>query len=46
MQVSDLTVIAFHTDFDQATIALGYGVVADIATPAERGEFVSGMVLG
>ncbi|OAL51551.1 MFS general substrate transporter [Pyrenochaeta sp. DS3sAY3a] len=29
-----------------ATIALGYGVVADIATPAERGGFVSGMVLG
>ncbi|KAF2115014.1 major facilitator superfamily domain-containing protein [Lophiotrema nucula] len=29
-----------------ATIALGYGVVADIATPAERSEFVSGMVLG
>lgn len=29
-----------------ATIAVGYGVVSDIATPAERGEFVSGMVLG
>jgi len=29
-----------------ATIAIGYGVVSDIAAPAERGEFVSGMVLG
>ncbi|KAH7357456.1 major facilitator superfamily domain-containing protein [Pyrenochaeta sp. MPI-SDFR-AT-0127] len=29
-----------------ATIAVGYGIVADIATPAERGEFVSSMVLG
>ncbi|KAM0388282.1 hypothetical protein ACHAQC_009892 [Fusarium culmorum] len=29
-----------------ATIALGYGVVSDIAPPSERGSFVSIMVLG
>ncbi|EXJ89009.1 hypothetical protein A1O3_02073 [Capronia epimyces CBS 606.96] len=29
-----------------STIAVGYGVVSDLAAPAERGEFVSGMVLG
>ncbi|QPC69119.1 hypothetical protein HYE67_011350 [Fusarium culmorum] len=30
----------------KATIALGYGVVSDIAPPSERGSFVSIMVLG
>ncbi|OIW27702.1 MFS general substrate transporter [Coniochaeta ligniaria NRRL 30616] len=29
-----------------ATIALGYGVVSDVAPPSERGAFVSGLVLG
>ncbi|KAL3608850.1 hypothetical protein FPOAC2_03861 [Fusarium poae] len=29
-----------------ATIALGYGIVSDIAPPSERGSFVSIMVLG
>ncbi len=29
-----------------ATIAIGYGVVSDMATPSERGAFVSGLGLG
>ncbi|KAK4087967.1 hypothetical protein Purlil1_7725 [Purpureocillium lilacinum] len=29
-----------------ATIAVGYGVVSDIAPPSKRGTFVSGLVLG
>ncbi|KAF6828735.1 hypothetical protein CMUS01_08444 [Colletotrichum musicola] len=29
-----------------ATIAVGYGVVSDIAPPSERGSFVSGLLLG
>ncbi|KAH6636428.1 major facilitator superfamily domain-containing protein [Chaetomium tenue] len=29
-----------------ATIALGYGVVSDVAPPSERGAFVSGLVIG
>lgn len=30
----------------KATIAIGYGVVSDIAAPSERGGFVGGLLLG
>ncbi len=30
----------------EATIAMGYGVVSDIASPSERGGYVGAVLLG
>ena len=30
----------------KATIAIGYGVISDIAAPSERGGFVGALLLG